>query len=133
MLDDVADYVKHDIQPPVSLRARFDELKAADIGRERAQLSAHIERIAGQYQEKIEWWKRDFPKTPEAHVLAKQQIANEQDSQMMREARPAPMTPAAPPPPPSPPADIAPAEMASGATQREASAVGGANKDKRAY
>ena len=131
VLDDVADYVKHDIQPPVSLRARFDELKAADIGRERAQLSAHIERIAGQYQEKIEWWKRDFPKTPEAHVLAKQQIANEQDSQMMREARPAPMTAAAPPPPPSPPADIAPADMAASATQREASAIGGANKDKR--
>ena len=133
VLDDVADYVKHDIQPPASLRARFDELKAADLGRERAQLSAHIEQIAAQYQDKIEWWKRDFPKTPEVHVLAKQQIANEQESRMARQARPAPMpaTATPPPPPPSPPADIAPMETVASAPQREASAIGGANKDKR--
>ncbi len=117
VLDDVADYVNHDIVPPASLRARYDELKAATLGRERDQLNAHIEQIASQYRDKIEWWERDFPKTSEVHVLAKRDRRAESDSEELLESRPAPMPAAAPP---APPADIAPMEMAAGAADNSA-------------
>lgn len=127
VLDDVADYVKHDIVPPASLRARYDELKAANLGHERDQLNAHLEQIASQYQDKIEWWKRDFPKTSEVHVLAKQERRQEPDSQIMLESVPAPTTAAAPP---APPADIAPTEMAAGAAESAVRELSKARSDK---
>ncbi|MGP1666434.1 MAG: hypothetical protein ACTS5I_11110, partial [Rhodanobacter sp.] len=58
VLDDVADYVKHEIAPPASLRARFDQLKATQLGDQRIQLKSHIDQIAAQYHNKVEWWKR---------------------------------------------------------------------------
>ncbi len=128
VLDDVADYVKHDIVPPASLRARFDQLKAANLGRERDQLNAHINQIAAQYQDKIEWWKRDFPKSREVHVLAKKEDSAEAEPQRMLESRPAPRPAAAPP---APPADIAPMEMAAGAADNGMRAESKTGSDKR--
>ena len=117
VLDDVADYVDHDIIPPASLRARYDEMQAARLGLKRDLLNAHIEQLAAQYQDKIEWWQRDFPKTREVHVLAKKDRQEESESDSMRESRPAPMPAAAAP---APPADIAPMEMAAGAAENSA-------------
>lgn len=131
VLDDVADYVKHDIVPPASLRARFDQLKAANVGRERDQLNSHIEQIAAQYQDKIEWWNRDFPKTREVHVLAKNEDSAESESLRMRAASRAPMQAAPPPAPPAPSADAAPMEMAAGAADNGMRAESKTRSDKR--
>ncbi|MEP6881106.1 MAG: VIT domain-containing protein [Dokdonella sp.] len=127
VLDDVADYVKYDIVPPSSLRPRFDALKAATLGTERSQLNAHIDQIAAEYRDKVEWWKRDFPKTSEVHVLAKKDRPVEAQRQAMEEARPAPMTAMAPP---SPPADISPREMAAGGAENASSTARRAESDK---
>jgi len=62
VLDDVADYVRHDIVPPPSLRKRFDELRTAQAGRERGQRDGHLNSIANQYAAKIAWWAKDYPK-----------------------------------------------------------------------
>ncbi len=128
VLDDVADYVKYDIVPPTSLRARFDALKAATLGIERSQLNAHIDQIAAEYRDKIEWWKRDFPKTSEVHVLAKKDGPVEAQRQAMEEARPAPMAAMASPSPS--PADISPREMAVGGAENASSTARRAQSDK---
>jgi hypothetical protein len=112
VLDDVADYVRHDIAPPPSLRARYDELKAGQATRERTTRAAHLDRIAAQYADKVAWWKRDFPKTREVHVLAKQDRA-EPDASMAREMAPSP--PPVPTSTPAPIAEAAPMERAAGA------------------
>ena len=127
VLDDVVDYVKYDIVPPTSLRARFDELKSAAVAVERNQTNAHLDQIAAEYKDKIEWWKRDFPKTSEIHILAKKDEGPAQaQASAMNATRQAPMpamTAAAPPPPPSPPADIAPREMVAGGADNAASSA----------
>jgi Ca-activated chloride channel homolog len=113
VLDDVADYVSHDIVPPASLRARYDELKAMDAGRERNRLNAHLQQIVDQYNDKIAWWNRDFPKTPEVHMLAKDESDAATATRARRQNSPRPVPSAAP----APPADIAPMEMAAGALE----------------
>jgi Ca-activated chloride channel homolog len=114
VLDDVADYVSHDIEPPPSLRARYNELKAIDAGRDRDRLNAHLQQIVDQYKGKIEWWNRDFPKTPEVNLLAKDEESVATGTSAVRERAPRYVPSAAPP---SPAADAAPMEMAAGAVQ----------------
>jgi Ca-activated chloride channel homolog len=113
VLDDVADYVSHDIVPPASLRARYNELKAMDASRERDRLNAHLQQIVDQYNDKVAWWNRDFPKTPEVHMLAKDEGDTATAVRARRPNSPRPMPSAAP----APPADIAPMEMAAGALE----------------
>ncbi len=96
VLDDVADYVDHKIVPPASLRATYDALMSTRENRERGELNAHIEQIISQYNDKIEWWKRDFPKAREVHLLAAKETVAEPESDMMRESLPSPIA-AAPP------------------------------------
>jgi hypothetical protein len=122
VLDDVVDYVKYDIVPPASLRARFDELKSASLGIERKQANAHLDQIAAEYKDKVEWWKRDFPKTSDVQILAKDEGPAQAQVLARSVEQPAPMpamTSAAPPP--SPPADIAPREMVAGGADNAAS------------
>lgn len=118
VLDDIADYVNHDIAPPASLRARYDVLKTARVNSERDQLNAHIEQIVGQYNNKIDWWKRDFPKTREVHVVAKNESDEESDAQEMRRDRPVPMPASAPPPT----EDLAQTGMSARAMERQSMA-----------
>ncbi len=107
VLDDLADYVRHDIAPPASLRARYDELKVAAARSERERLDAHLQQIVDQYNDKIAWWKRDFPKTREAQVLAKEDERDEPRARAVGEMQPSPESVAAPAAPP--------AQMAAGA------------------
>ncbi|SFN45001.1 VIT domain-containing protein [Dokdonella immobilis] len=100
VLDDVADYVRHGIEPPASLRSRYDMLKADHAHDEDVRLKAHLQQIAQQYAEKIAWWKRDFPKTPEVHVLAKELARAERAVGSTRQAPASREQPAAPPPAP---------------------------------
>lgn len=81
VLDEVSDYVNYEIVPPAALRARYDELISAKARDERDQLHNRIEQIAIQYQSKIDWWQRDFPKTPKEPAPKKRKGALEVDSQ----------------------------------------------------
>lgn len=124
VLDDVVDYVKYDIVPPTSLRARFDQLKSASLSIEHEQTNAHLDQIAAEYKDKIEWWKRDFPKTSEVHMLAKKDKGPaEAQTRAMDLARPAPMPAMASPASASPPADIAPREMVAGGAENASSSA----------
>ena len=81
VLDEVGDYVDNDIIPPAALRARYDELMAEKVRDERDRLSRHLEQIVVQYQNKIEWWQRDFPKTPKKFTPKKHKGSHQLESQ----------------------------------------------------
>jgi len=62
VLELVGDYVRYEIQPPAELRAEYER----QIGQARKlaeqSKAAHIERVLAQFQEKVRWWEKDFPK-----------------------------------------------------------------------
>ena len=104
VLDDVADYVRHDIVPPASLLARYEALKAEQGSRERSALAAHLQQLAAQYADKIAWWKRDFPKTPERRIQTQEEASDRAGGTAAQLVREEPHR-AAPPPPDSAPTE----------------------------
>ena len=126
VLDDVADYVQHDIVPPASLLARYNALKAEQGSRERNALAAHLQQLAAQYADKIAWWKRDFPKDADVQVRAKEAAGIVADGRRARQMR-SPMATSTPPPP----AAAGPgAESAAPAMADAASAASGGSRDE---
>lgn len=62
VLDTVQDYARHGIEPPPALRARWAQLRTDSAGRDAATRAQHLDRIARQFDEKLAWWDKDFPK-----------------------------------------------------------------------
>ncbi len=62
VLDRIEDYARYEIVPPPALRADYDRLLARATLQRRNERSAHLENIVRQFEEKISWWNRDFPK-----------------------------------------------------------------------
>lgn len=62
VLDTVQDYARHGIEPPPTLRARWAQLRTDSAGRDAATRAQHLDRIARQFDEKLAWWDKDFPK-----------------------------------------------------------------------
>jgi len=62
VLDNVADYVRYEIVPPAELRAEYER----QIGHVRKQAeqskAAHVEQVLSQFNEKVRWWEKNFPK-----------------------------------------------------------------------
>jgi len=95
VLDEVSDYVDNDIIPPATLRARYDQLLADKVRDKRDRLSRHLEQVVVQYQDKIEWWQRDFPKTPKEPEPKKRKGSQEVESQRSASAGSAAPSPSA--------------------------------------
>ena len=107
VLDDPADYVRHDIPAPPALRERVAALRRQ--WRETRELSRgeQLDRVAAAFAERIAWWEHDFPKTlpppakrddPRADALQ----AAEQAASARMVGEPAPTAAAAPMAPPTP-------------------------------
>ncbi len=62
VLDRIEDYARYEIVPPPALRADYDRLLARATLQRRNERSAHLENIVRQFEEKISWWNRAFPK-----------------------------------------------------------------------
>ncbi len=62
VLDRIEDYVRYEIVPPESLRTDYERLLANAAQQRRAERTSHLETIVRQFNEKISWWNRDFPK-----------------------------------------------------------------------
>jgi tetratricopeptide (TPR) repeat protein len=62
VLDRLEDYVRHEIVPPAELRAEYE--RQAGYARQLAERSkaAHVEQVLSQFQEKLRWWEKAFPK-----------------------------------------------------------------------
>lgn len=103
VLEAAADYVRYDIPAPAALRAEVDALRRTQQAEKAQSRSQRLEEVALRFAERIEWWKRDFPKgappkpeAPKAGAVA---------SAMAPAGAP-------PPPPPAPVADMAMAQEA---------------------
>lgn len=96
VLDTVADYARHAIEPPPALRADYLVLREQQGQRERNERRSHLDTIAAQYADRIAWWQRDFPKT-KAAVIARDdargdlgRAADNESRVAMAEAMPSP-------------------------------------------
>ena len=75
VLELLDDYVRHEIEPPASLRAAYDRL-AATAKKNRAQSdAARLAQVVRRFEARVAWWNRTFPKDEPAKVL---QIAKSQ-------------------------------------------------------
>ena len=79
VLEQVGDYVRHEIEPPTELRAEYDRLAAAATKRRADSDAARLAQLVGRFQARVAWWSRDFPKDD---LVAPLQVAK-------TEARPA--------------------------------------------
>lgn len=62
VLDDPADYVRHDIPAPPALQARVAEIRAKQVREREASRSEWLNAVAEAFADRIAWWQRDFPK-----------------------------------------------------------------------
>lgn len=62
ILESVEDYARYDITPPPELRDAWAELVQAQRRGKQDERAARLERVRAQFQQYVEWWKKDFPK-----------------------------------------------------------------------
>lgn len=62
VLDNVADYVQHRIEPPASLKEAYDKAILAENKQQQKQQDKHIDTLAKRYDTMKDWWEKDFPK-----------------------------------------------------------------------
>jgi Ca-activated chloride channel family protein len=84
VLEQVDDYVRHEIEPPPSLRAAYDRL-AATTKKNRAQSdAARLAQVVRRFEARVVWWNRKFPKDEPAKHL---QITKSQSAGALGEAQ----------------------------------------------
>jgi tetratricopeptide (TPR) repeat protein len=81
VLDRVEDYVRHEIVPPLELRADYERLMTSAVQRREADRRSQLERIVKLFNEKQAWWSKDFPKDARSAPMAKDEL-------LRNEARP---------------------------------------------
>ncbi|NUO74665.1 MAG: DUF2135 domain-containing protein [Lysobacter sp.] len=62
VLETVADYVQHDIAPPAEYRAEFARLKAEQGQQRERDRRNHLDAVAAQFDEQVQWWSKTWPK-----------------------------------------------------------------------
>ncbi|WP_052756208.1 VIT domain-containing protein [Lysobacter capsici] len=106
VLDDIADYVRYDIAPPDRLD-EFNRLKTRQAAELDGARKANLDRVADMYQQRLDWWQRDWPKNapPKPADELKLSLARQSGEERSQHAYAMAM---APPPPPAPMAEAAP-------------------------
>lgn len=106
VLEQLEDYVRHDVAPPEKYRAAFEKMKAENRSQIASQRVKHLDNVVREFQAKVAWWEKPFPKTrppaPKMETTADGTEKRIVEAPMM-EAMPAP------PPPPAMAARAAPA------------------------
>jgi len=64
ILDEVEDYVRFEIDPPASLRAEYEELKAKEEKSSMFALFSHLDEVAEAFAEREAWWNTTFEVPP---------------------------------------------------------------------
>ena len=62
VLEQVDDYVRHEIEPPAELRAEYDRLAATATKRRGDDDAARLTQLVRRFEARAAWWSRDFPK-----------------------------------------------------------------------
>ncbi len=126
VLDSVEDYVRYELTPPADLLASYEQLMDRRRLDKTGQQQRHLEQVVRDFENKVAWWERSFPKDAPPWQKAKpltatatplsSDVARESDSPPMPIARPEPRPvvvaapvpsaePIFPPPPPRHPLD----------------------------
>lgn len=79
VLDSMADYVRYNITPPAAYRKEFEQLKADRAAIKQRQTQDHLDRIVSEFNEKLRWWERFYPKGP--RYTKREKMAEEMDRQ----------------------------------------------------
>ncbi|MGO1072848.1 VIT domain-containing protein [Lysobacter sp. CA199] len=101
VLDDIADYVRYDIAPPDRLD-EFNRLKSQQIADLDGERKTNLDRVAALYDERIQWWQRDWPKGAPPQIagdLKANGAGGARDTMHYRSRMVAPPPPSAPQPP----------------------------------
>lgn len=70
VLDALADYVRHEIEPPPAWREAYERAIAQQGRRRDISRAQHLDRVAARFAEQVAWWERDWPKDePPRRVL----------------------------------------------------------------
>ncbi|MDO8331391.1 MAG: VIT domain-containing protein [Fluviicoccus sp.] len=64
VLDQVWDYVNHEITPPESLMAEYRQLMANRVKSQQQERRSHLENVVSRFEDKVRWWERDFSRQP---------------------------------------------------------------------
>ncbi|NRF65960.1 DUF2135 domain-containing protein [Aquincola sp. S2] len=76
VLDTLADYVRHAIEPPAGpLRVAYHAQRAPVIAAEQRQQRDQIEQLVRRYRERQAWWATDFPKDAPAIARKREEPA----------------------------------------------------------
>jgi hypothetical protein len=120
VLDDPADYVRHDIPAPAALRDAVAQLRARQGQAKQAAQSQHLDAVAARFEQRYQWWQREFPKG-EMPLAPSQKRGDGRariaDAQMA--ASPMAESPAVMAPPPPAPMMAVPAPASAAARSRE--------------
>lgn len=88
VLDRIEDYVQHNIEPPLELKADYDRLVAAGVQARQRERGAHLEQIVRRFVEIQAWWNKDFPKNnPPQRKLPASDALMEESSASARSGR----------------------------------------------
>ncbi|MCL2259572.1 MAG: hypothetical protein FWC18_07095, partial [Cystobacterineae bacterium] len=107
VLDRVEDYVRHEIVPPAELRAEYERQRGYARNKAEQSKAAHVEQVLSQFQQKLQWWEKEFPKDkPQAEKKKTGDSVDEREERMpmsMLNALEESRSTASPPPPASAP------------------------------
>ncbi|HTP94992.1 MAG TPA: VIT domain-containing protein [Burkholderiales bacterium] len=88
VLDRVEDYARYDITPPAELLAAYRQIRAHLAQARTRENAAHLERVVRQFNDKIAWWERSFPRgSPKGERALRQEPRGEPDSNLRQERR----------------------------------------------
>lgn len=126
VLDQVEDYARYDIAPPAELQAQFDQIKNRGNSLLRQQREAHLDKVVRQFNEKVTWWEKTYPKTDPARLkIAKDEEAEGRVAARAQRPQPAAaQATAEAPPPPAPMVAPAAKKAKKSAAMREGLAGG---------
>ena len=77
VLDDVADYVQHDITPPASLQAEYQRLQQQKRHEAQEKSRSQVQQAVSDWQAFGTWWNTDFPKNKPKPVVNEQEAQSE--------------------------------------------------------
>ncbi len=114
VLENIDDYVRYEIPPPPTLRDQVATLMRSQNQQKETSRKQRLDEVAQRFAQRLDWWKRDFPKTTPA-------LSAPEDKQTNADAAGAVAAAADSPPPPPPPPPSAP--LSTPAPVREAAAA----------
>jgi tetratricopeptide (TPR) repeat protein len=126
VLERVEDYVRHEIEPPASLREQYDRIMAMSRRQIRQVDTGRLANVIARFEARVAWWENDYPKDSPLKIGKEKKDANaagaavaagtvrqERMAEADRRDAPAPMFA----PPPASPAPQAAAKMAAPAAE----------------